>query len=158
MIWLPVGSQGGSAVVGSLIKGRWLDIATMRNGRQLMGKRKVDWAKVRGQWRLESAVLWHQSEKVHVLLWDYSIVIVEMHRGRRGVGAFRAGPLSDSWSRMTVEQDGNIKEECIFNNSSCSERRCIYSILSLTSRNLVSFRCPKITQMMKLTTGINLLL
>lgn len=44
---------------------------------------------------------------------------------RQTGGAFRAGPLSDSCSQMTIERDGNIKEECIFNNSSCSERRCI---------------------------------
>lgn len=85
MIWLPVGSQGGSAGVGSLIKGRWLEVAPMRNGRQLIGKRrKVDWAKVSGQWRLESAVLWHQSERLHALFWDCPVVIVGMHRRQMG--------------------------------------------------------------------------
>lgn len=34
MVWLPVGSQGGSARIGSLIKGRWLEIAAMKSGRQ----------------------------------------------------------------------------------------------------------------------------
>lgn len=45
MVWLPVGSQKGSGGVGSLIKGRWLEIAAMKSGRQLI-RRKVGRAKM----------------------------------------------------------------------------------------------------------------